>query len=67
MGATSAGRELVADHRVDVISSMGGPATVDRIAACGLGRKLLMEQPGRSATLRYSVPVPGSGSGRLAG
>jgi acyl-CoA reductase-like NAD-dependent aldehyde dehydrogenase len=56
---TDAGRALVADLRVDVVSFTGGPRTADRIAQGGPARKLLMELGGNNALIACSDADPG--------
>ncbi|MBT2533853.1 aldehyde dehydrogenase family protein [Arthrobacter sp. ISL-48] len=42
---------LITDHRIDLISFTGGPATADRIAAAAGAKKILSELGGNNATI----------------
>lgn len=58
VAGADAGRAVVADRRVDVISFTGGPRTADRIAAGGPARKLLMELGGNNAVIACADSDP---------
>jgi acyl-CoA reductase-like NAD-dependent aldehyde dehydrogenase len=58
VAGNDAGRALVADPRVDVVSFTGGPDTADRIASGGPARKLLMELGGNNALIACADADP---------